>query len=191
MTTHPILTDDDIKHISLSHGELNELAIEISKKNPLASEPLLLMNELIAKYDPKNTGYLNFNQIKLLLKEVDSKVISLPATAQRANQQGRYLGKKLSKLAKSSLSLSMNDILTGDIDNAISKPFKYTHLGSLAYIGNSAVFDLPGHSFVGGLVAMYLWRSIYFAQSVSIRTRVLLFMDWINRGIFGRDIITI
>ncbi|GME67298.1 unnamed protein product [[Candida] boidinii] len=191
MTKHPILTDDDIQHVSLSHGELNELAIDIAKKNPLASEPLLLMNELIAKYDTQNTGYLNFNQIKLLLKEVDSKVISLPATAQRANQQGRYLGKKLTKLAKSSLTLSMNDIITGDIDNAISKPFKYTHLGSLAYIGNSAVFDLPGHSFVGGLVAMYLWRSIYFAQSVSIRTRVLLFMDWINRGIFGRDIITI
>lgn len=33
-------------------------------------------------------------------------------------------------------------------------PFKYMHMGSLAYIGNSAVFDIGSYSFAGGLVAM-------------------------------------
>lgn len=45
-----------------------------------------------------------------------------------------------------------------DIDDAHYKPFKYTNLGSLAYIGNAAAFDLPlpepFGSFAGGLLAM-------------------------------------
>ncbi|CDK24195.1 unnamed protein product [Kuraishia capsulata CBS 1993] len=186
-----IITDDDIRHVNLSHTELKELSSYIQCKNPIATEALALMHEFIPKYDTTNSGHLSFDQVKAMLKEVDSKVTSLPATAQRAHQQGKYLGKKLSKLVKTHITLSINDIVDGDIDNAISKPFKYTHLGSLAYIGNSAVLDLPGYQIVGGLMAMYLWRSIYFTQSVSMRTRVLLFMDWLNRGVFGRDILSI
>lgn len=41
-------------------------------------------------------------------------------------------------------------------------------------------------NFAGGLIAVYLWRSIYFAQSVSLRTRMLLAMDWAKRALFGR-----
>ncbi|ODV97086.1 hypothetical protein PACTADRAFT_39701 [Pachysolen tannophilus NRRL Y-2460] len=186
-----IITDDDIKHLLLTYDELIDLSLQIAQKHPLAKENLQLMHELLPKYDSNKTGRLTFDQVKALLEEVDSKVTSLPATAQRAHQQGKYLGKKLSKLARSYDSLTLNDILDGDIDDAVAKPFKYRHLGSLAYIGNSAALDISGHSFVGGVIAMYLWRSIYFAQSVSTRTRVLLFMDWLNRGIFGRDIITV
>lgn len=61
-------------------------------------------------------------------------------------------------------------------------------MGSLAYIGNSAVFDIDKWSFAGGLVAMYLWRSVYFSEQVSFRTRCLLAFDWIKRGVFGRDL---
>jgi NADH dehydrogenase FAD-containing subunit len=39
-------------------------------------------------------------------------------------------------------------------DDKVSEPFRYRHFGSLAYIGNSAVFDLGGRSFAGGLLAM-------------------------------------
>ena len=59
-------------------------------------------------------------------------------------------------------------------------------MGSLAYIGNAAVFDFNGMNFGGGLLAVYLWRSVYFAQSVSFRTRCLLAMDWSKRALFGR-----
>jgi hypothetical protein len=38
-------------------------------------------------------------------------------------------------------------------DEFVSKPFIYHHLGSLAYIGNAAVFDLGKYSFMGGLVS--------------------------------------
>lgn len=186
-----LITDADIKNFEISHSELKSLCSEIAKHNPLALEALLLAEELVSKYDKENTGVLRFKDLKLLFKEVDSKVTALPATAQRAHQEGKYLGKKLTKLASVDESFIQHEIYNGDIDDAVSKPFKYKHLGSLAYLGNSAVFDLPGHSLFGGLVAMYLWRSVYFAQSVSIRTRVLMFVDWLKRGIFGRDTITV
>jgi NADH dehydrogenase len=96
-----------------------------------------------------------------------------------ASQQGKYLGKKLSQLAKKREVLEANGIQ--DLDEAVSKPFRYTHLGSLAYIGNAAVFDLGNLSFMGGLLAMYAWRSIYWSEQVSARTRFLLMMDWIIR----------
>ena len=67
------------------------------------------------------------------------------------------------------------------MDEAVSGPFRYKHLGSLAYIGNAAVFDLGPLSVMGGLVAMYAWRSVYWSEQVSARTRALLMIDWIIR----------
>jgi hypothetical protein len=74
----------------------------------------------------------------------------------------------------------------GDIDDAVYKAFEYHHLGSLAYVGNAAIFDYNGYGLSGGLLAVYLWRGVYFAQSVSFRTRALLAMDWTKRALFGR-----
>lgn len=99
--------------------------------------------------------------------------------AQVASQQGKYLGKKLNKLAHQSSVLSKNDIPF--TDEAVSPPFKYKHMGSLAYIGNAAVFDFGHTSFMGGLAAMYAWRSVYWSEQVSYRTRALLMFDWIIR----------
>lgn len=49
------------------------------------------------------------------------------------------------------------------------------------YIGNAAVFDLGKVSFMGGLAAMYAWRSVYWSEQVSSRTRALLMIDWVVR----------
>jgi NADH dehydrogenase len=90
-------------------------------------------------------------------------------------------------MARLTEGLDANDVREGDVDAAVYKAFAYQHLGSLAYIGNSAVFDLgEGWNFAGGLWAVYAWRSIYFSQSVSFRTRTLMAMDWAKRGVFGR-----
>jgi len=97
-----------------------------------------------------------------------------------ASQQGKYLGNKLHLLAAKRDTLAAND-LTIDADDAVMDPFKYRHLGSLAYIGNAAVFDLGRLSFTGGLIAMYAWRSVYWSEQVSMRTRALLMTDWIIR----------
>lgn len=97
-----------------------------------------------------------------------------------ASQQGKYLGKKLTKLARQRKVMDDNGLAPQD-DEAVYKPFKYAHLGSLAYIGNAAVFDMGKFSFMGGLVAMYAWRSVYWSEQVSARTRALLMIDWIVR----------
>ncbi|KAM3160060.1 NADH dehydrogenase [Lachancea thermotolerans] len=186
-----IITDDDIRHLSISYDEIHDLARELVRRHPQTREHLYNVEDILLKYDTKKTGALDFDQITQLLKEVESKATSMPATAQRAHQQGKYLGKKLTKVARSSETAKVNESPQLISDESVYKAFKYVHLGSLAYIGNSAVFDIPGYSFVGGLVAMYLWRGIYFAQTVSLRTRVLLFMDWLKRGIFGRDILSV
>ena len=70
-------------------------------------------------------------------------------------------------------------------DEAVSPAFRYLHLGSLAYIGNAAVFDLGRFSFMGGLAAMYAWRSVYWSEQVSMRTRALLMIDWVVRCVFA------
>lgn len=182
------LTDDEIKNLKLSYQEIQLLAEDIATYSPQARDPLKYIGDLLPNYDKKNKGELEFSQLAELLREINSKITSLPATAQRAGQQGKYLGKKLSKITSHASNLRLNEIVDGDIDNSIFCPFEYKHLGSLAYIGNSAVFDLGnGNSFFGGLIAMYLWRGVYFSQCVSFRTQVLLFMDWLKRGIFGRD----
>lgn len=189
--TSAMITDDDVRNMSLSYDEIRELCRQVARLHPQTRESFIDLDDFLPRYDPKNTGSLNFEQLSRLLKKTEAKVTSLPATAQRAHQQGSYLGKKFTKLARYT-----NDYIRSaqpvplELDDAKCKPFKYVHLGSLAYIGNSAVFDLPGYSFVGGLIAMYLWRGAYFVQTVSLRTRVLLFMDWLKRGLFGRDIMS-
>lgn len=100
-------------------------------------------------------------------------------TAQVASQQGKYLAKKFGKLASQHEVLEANNVK--DLDEAVSAPFRYKHLGNLAYIGNAAVFDLGQLSVMGGLVAMYAWRSVYWSEHVSARTRALLMIDWIIR----------
>ena len=80
--------------------------------------------------------------------------------------------------------LEANGVGAEGADDAVAQPFRYTHLGSLAYIGNAAVFDLGRFSFMGGLAAMYAWRSVYWSEQVSMRTRALLMIDWVVRCVF-------
>jgi NADH dehydrogenase len=107
-------------------------------------------------------------------------------TAQVAHQQGKYLGKKLNQIAvvqKTKIfppasDYSINDNPEPNVDDLLP-PFSYAHFGSLAYVGNAAVADFgSGWTWMGGLPAVYLWRSVYFSEQVSFRTRTLLALDW-------------
>ena len=104
-----------------------------------------------------------------------------PQTAQVASQQGKYLGKKLSRLAQRRAVFEANGLALADAEEAAAGPFRYLHLGSLAYVGNAAVFDLGRVTLMGGLAAMYAWRSVYWSEQVSMRTRALLMIDWVVR----------
>ncbi|KAI9322892.1 hypothetical protein BX666DRAFT_1848999 [Dichotomocladium elegans] len=127
------------------------------------------MNKLVSTFK-KYEGTITMEVLEGMLKEVDSKMTLLPATAQVASQQGAYLGTHLN----------------GDEP---TKPFIYHHLGSLAYLGNTAVGEFSmGYKMIGGLYALYLWRSIYWSEQVSMRTRMNLSLDWSKRALWGRDI---
>lgn len=180
--------DELLANVSLSYEDLELLTKIIRRRTPQASEHLIRLRELFAEYDRDHSGKLSVQELSEMLETIDKKVTSLPATAQRAHQQGVYLGRKLSRVAHALPRLQYSDLHNGDVDDTVSRPFVYKHLGSLAYVSNAAVFDFNGHSFFGGIVAMYLWRGIYFAQSVSFRNRALMFMDWLKRGLFGRDL---
>ncbi|KAL7275727.1 hypothetical protein RUND412_001310 [Rhizina undulata] len=178
----------DPKDIALDFPRWRNLAARVRKKFPQAADHLRRLDKLFEQFDKDKSGTLDFEELKELLEQIDNKLTSLPATAQRAHQQGQYLGRKFNKLAQALPGLELNEVLDGDVDEAVYKAFEYRHLGSLAYIGNAAVFDFKGLSMGGGLIFVYLWRSVYFAQSVSLRTRMLLAMDWSKRALFGRDL---
>lgn len=178
----------DPETMQISFADWQKVAKKVKIRFPQASDHLRRLDALFHEYDRDESGTLNFGELHELLHQIDTKLTSLPATAQRANQQGEYLGRKFNKIAQAAPGLKVNEVSYGDLDEAVYKAFTYRHLGSLAYIGNAAVFDYNGLGFKGGLLAVYLWRSVYFAQSVSFRTRVLLAMDWSKRALFGRDL---
>jgi NADH:ubiquinone reductase (H+-translocating) len=176
--------DPQTMHITFQ--EWRTVATKVKKRFPQAAGHLKRLDKLFATYDKDQSGTLDFSELHELLVQIDSKLTSLPATAQRANQQGQYLGRKFNKIAAAIPGFRANEVDFGDLDEAVYSAFEYHHMGSLAYVGNAAIFDFGGMNFSGGLLAVYLWRSIYFAQSVSLRTRLLLAMDWSKRALFGR-----
>lgn len=180
----------DPKKVHLTFREWRDVASRVRKRFPQASNHLRRLDRLFEQYDKDHSGTLDYDELSELLHQIDTKLTSLPATAQRANQQGEYLGRKLTKIAAAMPGMQANEIDHGDLDEAVYKAFHYKHLGSLAYISNAAIFDFGGVNFGGGVLAMYLWRSVYFAESVSLRTRCMLAMDWAKRALFGRDLMS-
>lgn len=71
-------------------------------------------------------------------------------------------------------------------------PFKYTHQGSLAYIGSEkAVADVTwmnGNFASGGGLTFLFWRSAYLSMCFSARNRILVVLDWVKAEMFGRDV---
>lgn len=177
---------DKDKNGKIDFDEFEFMVQRIKKRIPMSESHLNKVRTLFDRYDSDADNSLGLNELCKLLEELGNKITALPATAQVAAQQGKYLARKFNKLATQRAVLEANDLK--DLDEAISGPFRYRHLGSLAYIGNAAVFDLGNLSFMGGLAAMYAWRSVYWNEQVTARTRAMLMIDWIIRGVWGRDL---
>jgi NADH:ubiquinone reductase (non-electrogenic) len=96
----------------------------------------------------------------------------LPATSQVAQQEGKYLARALTRRAR----------------RLPIQPFRYRHLGMLAYIGsNKALADLQ--NFKGrGWATWLFWRSAYLSRIVSMKNKFSVMTDWIKAQLFGRDI---
>jgi len=79
------------------------------------------------------------------------------------------------------------------LDGALAsyKVFSYTHVGSLAYVGDyQAIMELKKENKITsfGVLTWLWWRSVYFSKLLSLRNRVSVVIDWTKALIFGRDI---
>uniref|UniRef100_A0A7S0T596 NADH:ubiquinone reductase (non-electrogenic) n=1 Tax=Erythrolobus madagascarensis TaxID=708628 RepID=A0A7S0T596_9RHOD len=173
---------DVIKDNALSLEEFHNLVKSKRDKYPQLEFYIDSIENAFAEGDTNKDGKLSLEEFTKLLERIDKKIKILPATAQVANQEGIYLAKYL-------------NAIEADKDNAKEtfKPFRYRHMGSLAYIGSDeAIIDLTGTSLfniaLGGRNAFFLWRSFYFTECFTARTKLLLFADWLRAKIFGRDI---
>lgn len=100
------------------------------------------------------------DEFKTLLTEVDKGLTALPATAQVASQQGKYLASLF------------NRHLHTEHDLIGAKPFAYNHMGSFAYIGgNDAVVDTKQFA-LSGFGAWFMWRSAYLSKQYSFSNMV-------------------
>ncbi|PHH75628.1 hypothetical protein CDD80_2211 [Ophiocordyceps camponoti-rufipedis] len=144
----------------------------------------------------------------------DCAVAGYAPTAQVASQEGNFLGRLFNNMAKTEahesrireLSSRMN-LEAGNSAQAAEeiealekqlrkmkdiKPFRYSHQGSLAYIGSEkAVADVSwwnGNLATGGNLTYLFWRSAYLSMCFSTRNRVLVLVDWLKSKAFGRDV---
>lgn len=113
----------------------------------------------------------------------------LPALAQVAEREGKYLAELMNQLAK------MGGGKAGSSsDKDFGKQFVYKHFGSMASVGRyKALVDLrqskeaKGVS-MAGFVSWIMWRSAYLTRVLSWRNRVYVAVNWATTFVFGRDI---
>jgi NADH:ubiquinone reductase (non-electrogenic) len=164
------------EHIYVNDGSKFEYGLLVWATGNTAIE---LIHELPFKKTKRNKilvdsyfKVLDYDNIYALgdCAELENK--ALPVTAQVAQQQGKYLGKVLNRLAK---------------EEKIT-PFRFHDLGMLAYIGDQkALADLPQYKGTG-FKAFLFWRSVYITKLVSLKNKILVLFDWFKNMVFGRDI---
>ncbi|ESQ36181.1 hypothetical protein EUTSA_v10007398mg [Eutrema salsugineum] len=114
---------------------------------------------------------------------------TLPALAQVAEREGKYLANLLNEMGKSGGGRACSAK-----ERELGEPFVYKHLGSMATIGRyKALVDLreskegKGIS-MAGFVSWFIWRSAYLTRVVSWRNRFYVAINWLTTFVFGRDI---
>eukprot|EP00250_Pteridium_aquilinum_P013103 c21131_g1_i1 orf=459-2333(-) len=111
----------------------------------------------------------------------------LPALAQVAERQGKYLANELNRMLRDGGGRAGSMV-------AEAPPFVYKHMGSMATVGRyKALVDLrkskesKGISWAGFL-SWLIWRSAYLTRVVSWRNRFYVAVNWATTFVFGRDI---
>ncbi|GAB2298716.1 tubulin alpha 1 [Dionaea muscipula] len=112
----------------------------------------------------------------------------LPALAQVAERQGKYLAELFDTIGKQN-GAKMNSAK----GTLLGEPFVYKHLGSMASVGRyKALVDLreskdaKGISFAG-FISWLIWRSAYLTRVISWRNRFYVPVNWATTMVFGRD----
>uniref|UniRef100_A0A7S4I0K7 FAD/NAD(P)-binding domain-containing protein n=1 Tax=Vannella robusta TaxID=1487602 RepID=A0A7S4I0K7_9EUKA len=96
----------------------------------------------------------------------------LPATAQVALQQGKYLARSLNRMQQ----------------NKELQEFKYHFLGNMAYIGGNKSLLESEYVNLSGWVSWIAWRAAYFTRLGSWVNKIQVPFDWTKTLIFGRDV---
>eukprot|EP01128_Nolandella_sp_AFSM9_P005729 TRINITY_DN2833_c0_g1_i1.p1 TRINITY_DN2833_c0_g1~~TRINITY_DN2833_c0_g1_i1.p1 ORF type:complete len:648 (-),score=113.16 TRINITY_DN2833_c0_g1_i1:57-2000(-) len=131
-----------------------------------------IMHEF-AEMDTSGDGALDQEEFKELLKKADNSVKMLPATAQVASQQGKYLARYLNHRVVGHPTI----------------PFQYHNLGSFARIGDdAAVAEIPSLGTGGGLAVLLAWKGVYISEQLSFKNAFMTFLDWQSASVWGRDI---
>ncbi|KAM0059086.1 putative NADH:ubiquinone reductase (non-electrogenic) [Helianthus debilis subsp. tardiflorus] len=186
---------DKNKSGKLNVGDFAEVINDIIERYPqvelhLKSKKLKNFVELLQSNQDdaaKKATQLDIEKFKKALSEVDTKMKSLPPTAQVAAQQGEYLAKCFNRM-KECEENPEGPIRFRDSGRHHFKPFRYKHLGQFAPLGGEqTAAQLPGDWVSMGHSAQWLWYSVYASKLVSWRTRILVIGDWGRRFIFGRD----
>src|SRR5690349_10583504 len=105
----------DPKTMQLEFDEWIQVGRRIRRQFPQAVDHLKRLDKLFEAYDKDQSGTLDFGEMRELLMQIDSTLTSLPATAQRAHQQGQYLARKFNKMARAAPGLKMNEVRDGDL----------------------------------------------------------------------------
>jgi NADH:ubiquinone reductase (non-electrogenic) len=126
----------------------------------------------------------------------DNAFAKLPPTAQVAHQEAEYLSKVFSKIAKipnfhETLAQRTEKVDLLFQENGV-KPFKYIHLGALAYLGAEkaiAHITYGARSLYsgGGIITFWIWKALYVSMILSVRSRFKVIADWLKISFFGRD----
>jgi len=112
----------------------------------------------------------------------------LPALAQVAEREGRYLARLLGRVAAQGGSKAH---CIGKAE--LGEPFVYKHIGSMASVGRyKALVDLRENKdakgvSMAGFISWLMWRSAYLTRVVSWRNRFYVAVNWATTLVFGRD----
>ncbi|KAJ1936826.1 hypothetical protein EC988_008081, partial [Linderina pennispora] len=164
---------DSVEHTNTGEITRDEFEVFIhstARKYPLAAGHLKKLGAHFDDFDTDGNGVICLSEFKNMLVHVDRSLTALPALAQVADQEGAYLGRSLSILAKTFAEMSDNaDSSVHDkvaLENQAIQPFNYHHHGTLAYLGRAAAADFGGgYTYRGSnLAAKYLWRSTYWSM---------------------------
>eukprot|EP00884_Botryococcus_braunii_P003709 jgi/Botrbrau1/13339/Bobra.0334s0015.1 len=131
---------------------------------------------------------ITLEQFKEQLAHIDKTLRFLPATAQVASQQGRYLAGLFNRYHVGAPVPNTVNGLPAD-----APPFRYKHLGAFAYVGSdAAVLETPSDehkkNIWTGWTTGLLWKSSETWMQFSWKNKYLVSRDWLKSKVFGRDI---
>ncbi|CAK4350434.1 unnamed protein product [Aphanomyces euteiches] len=157
----------------LSHSTFQELSLMVLPF--LSKVESSAIQDAFDAADKDGDHLLSKTEFVDFLSAMDKHLRAMPATAQVAKQQGKYLA-RLTNAGR-----------LHDVEHA--EPFHWKDYGSLAFIGaDEAVANLPGIGILQGILTGLLWRGFETSGQQSIRNRVAVASDQVRSKLFGRGV---